>query len=144
MENVVVPLNYLAIFGAAVVSMVVGYIWYGPLFGKVWMKEMGMEKKDMSEAMKKGAGKSYLLMFCGSLVMSYVLAHATVFAAAYFKLTGITAGLMSGFWNWLGFVVPVTLGSILWEGKSVKLWVLNNGYYLLTLLAMGAVVAGWK
>lgn len=50
---------------------------------------------------------------------------------------------MAGFWNWLGFVAPVTLGAVLWEGKHWKLWFLNNGYYLVTLLLMGAVLALW-
>ena len=144
MENIIVPINYLAVLVAAVASMVVGFLWYGPVFGKVWMKEMGMSKEKMDAAMKRSMGRSYALMFVGSLVMSYVLAHATIFAGAYFKITGVSAGLMSGFWNWMGFVAPVTLGSVLWEGKSWKLWVLNNGYYLVTLLVMGTILSVWQ
>lgn len=141
--DTIVPINYMAVLTAAVVSMVVGFLWYGPLFGKMWIKEMGWSKTDMEKAKKKGMAKQYGLMFVGSLVMSYVLAHATIFASAYMHVTGVPAGLMSGLWNWLGFVAPVTLGSVLWEGKSWKLWGLNNGYYLVTLLAMGTVLAVW-
>ncbi len=144
MENVVVPINYLAVFGGALIAMVVGSVWYGPLFGKPWMKEMGMEKPKMTESMKKEMMKSYSLMFVGSLIMSYVLAHSIVFAATYFKMEGVAAGLMSGLWSWLGFVAPVTLGSVLWERKSWNLWLLNNGYYLVTLLLMGVLLAVWK
>lgn len=144
MDTPVVPINYMAVIAAAIVSMITGYLWYGPLFGKLWMKEMGLSKEKMDKDMKKGMGKSYGLMFAGSLVMSYVLAHSIVFASSYLKMTGLPAGIMSGFWNWLGFVAPVTLGSILWEGKSVRLWMLNNGYYLVTLSAMGAVLALWQ
>lgn len=128
MNDIVVPINLVAVLMAAVASMGLGYLWYGPLFGKLWMKEMGMNGSDMSKAAKKGMTKTYAVMFVGSLVMAYVLAHAIVFASTYLKMTGLPAGLMSGFWNWLGFVAPVTLGSVLWEGKSVKLWVINNGY----------------
>ncbi len=142
MNDIIVPVNLMAVFGAAVVSMIIGYFWYGPLFGKLWMKEMGMKGK-MSEAAKQGMAKSYGIMFVGSLAMAYVLAHAIVFASTYLKMTGVPGGLMSGFWNWLGFVAPVTLGSVLWEGKSMKLWVLNNGYYLLTLLAMGVILTSF-
>jgi hypothetical protein len=141
--DTVVPINYVAVLAAAVVSMVVGFLWYGPLFGKMWIKGMGWTKADMEKAKKKGMAKQYGLMFVGSLVMAYVLAHATVFAAAYTHMMGVPAGLMSGLWNWLGFVAPVTLGSVLWEGKSWKMWALNNGYYLVTLLAMGVVLAVW-
>jgi hypothetical protein len=138
MGNVVVPVNYVAVLGAAIVSMVIGYVWYGPLFGKMWEREMKMKMES------KNMGKSYGLMFAGSLFMAFVLSHATIFASTYLQVTGVSAGLMSGFFNWLGFVAPVTLGSVLWEGKSWKLWSLNNGYYLVTLMVMGSLLAVWR
>lgn len=141
MNDITVPVNLLAVLFAAVASMIVGYLWYGPLFGDLWMKEMGMKGSNMSESAKHGMAKSYGIMFMGSLIMAYVLAHAIVFASTYLNMTGVPAGLMSGFWNWLGFIAPVTLGSVLWEGKSFKLWLINNGYWLATLLVMGVILA---
>jgi len=41
--------------------------------------------------------------------MSYVLAHELIFASVYLKVSGVSAGLMCGFFNWLGFIAPVTL-----------------------------------
>ena len=94
-------------------------------------------------AKTKSMNQLYAMAFVGSLVMSYVLAHALVFASSYLNVSGTQAGLMAGFWNWLGFIAPVTLGSVLWEGKPWKLWVLNNSYQLLTLLLMGVILATW-
>ncbi|MBK8887589.1 MAG: DUF1761 family protein [Saprospiraceae bacterium] len=31
--------NWLAILGSGLVPMAVGALWYGPLFGKLWMKK---------------------------------------------------------------------------------------------------------
>lgn len=139
-----VPINYLAVLVAAILNMVLGWLWYGPLFGKPWMAMMGFTPDKMAAAQKKGMGQSYALMFVGSLVMSWVLAHALIFASTYLMLSGIVAGLMGGFFNWLGFIAPVTLGSVLWEGKPWKLWVLNAGYYLVGLMLMGVVLAVWQ
>jgi Protein of unknown function (DUF1761) len=139
-----VPINYLAVAVAALANMFIGFVWYGPLFGKTWMKLSGITPGEMDSAKASGMGKTYLLAFAGSLVMSYVLAHALVFAASYFGMSGISAGLMSGFWNWLGFIAPVTLGAVLWEGKTWTLWLLMNGYYLVTLLVMGTILSLWK
>lgn len=135
-----VPVNYLAIVACAILSMVIGSLWYGPLFGKPWMKMMGINPKGM-----KGSemGKLYGIQLVGSLVMAFVLAHSLVFAKAYLGEAGISAGLQTGFWNWAGFVGPVTLTSVLWEGKPWKLWLLNNGYYLVLLCAMGTLLALW-
>ncbi|HKB88336.1 MAG TPA: DUF1761 domain-containing protein [Patescibacteria group bacterium] len=138
-----VPVNYLAILVAALLSMVLGSLWYGPIFGKPWMKMMGMSKESM-KGMKSGdMAKLYGIQFIGSLFMAFILAHALVFASSYLHESGISAGLQTGFWNWLGFIAPITLGSVLWEGKSWKLWLLNNGYYLTLLCMMGVLLALW-
>lgn len=139
-----VPLNYFAVIASAVASMVIGSLWYGPLFGKQWIAWSGMTTEQLNAAKAKGMGKSYALMFVGSLVMAYVLAHALVFAATYLQVDGVVAGLMAGFWNWLGFIAPVTLGAVLWDNKPWKLWLLNNSYQLVTLLVMGVILALWK
>ena len=145
----VVPMNYLAILACGVSSMIVGSLWYGPLFGKPWSKLMGWTPEQMEKMKKDPAGKkkmmrSYGLMFVGSLVMAYVLQHALVFASTYMKVEGVSAGLMTGFWNWLGFVVPVSLGTVLWDGKPWKLWCINAGHYLVSLSVMGLILALWK
>ena len=138
-----VPVSYWAVLIAAAASMVLGFLWYGPIFGKQWLRLTGMTEAQVNEAKGKDMTLSYVLMAVGSLLMAYVLSHALVFATSYFLTSGISAGLTVGFWNWLGFIAPVTLGAVLWEGKSWHLWLLNNGYYLLTLLVMGAILAGW-
>ena len=138
-----VPINYSAVVVAAVSSMILGSVWFGPLFGKTWVALSGITPEKIEAARAKGMGKTMTIAFIGSLVMSYVLAHALVFASAYFKMGGVTAGLMAGFWNWLGFIAPVTLGMVLWEGKPWKLWLLLNAYDFLSLLIMGVILAVW-
>lgn len=139
-----VPINELAVLAAAVASMVIGFVWYGPLFGKQWMALSGMTKENIEEAKKKGMSKMYVLTFIGSLAMSYVLAHSLFFAATYLNVEGLNAGLQTGLWNWLGFIAPVTLGTVLWDNKPWKLWVLHNAYWLVTLTVMGVILAYWQ
>jgi hypothetical protein len=138
-----VPINYLAILVAAIVAMVVGFLWYGPFFGKKWIALMGWGEEKIAEMKKKGMAKAYVLNFIGSLVMAYVLSYALIFASTYMKIEGVYAGITIGLWNWLGFIAPVTLGAVLWEGKPWKLWVLNNGYYAVVLVIMGVILSLW-
>lgn len=114
--------------------MIVGFLWYGPLFGKIWMR---LSEITPDPAKAKEMGLSYFLTFIGSLAMSYILSQFMVVVGAY---SDVARGLMVGFLSWLGFVAPVTLGTVLWEGKSWRLWILNNGHYLVALLVMGAVL----
>ena len=135
-----IPINYLAILFCGIASMALGFLWYGTLFTKTWMKLSGVS----AASMKGGsAGKGYAISFVGSLVMAWVLAYSLVFASTYLGISGIRAGMQAGFWNWLGFVAPVTLGGVLWEDKSWKLWILNNGYNLTQLVLMGIILALW-
>ena len=146
---VMVPVNYLAVLACGVVAMVLGSLWYGPFFGRSWAKLMGFTPEMMEKMKKDPVGKkkmmnSYGMMFLGSLVMTYVLAHALAFASAYMKVSGPAAGLQVGFWNWLGFVVPVSMGTVLWENKPWKLWWINASYYLAQLCTAGVILALWK
>jgi hypothetical protein len=136
--------NYFAVLVAALSCMVVGYVWYGPLFGQAWMKEMGFTTQSMKDMQKNGMGKSYGLMFVAALITAYVLAHVTEFASVYTHTTGVAAGLISGAWNWVGFMVPVLISAQLWGGKSWKLFILDGGYRLVTMLLMGVILAVWR
>lgn len=132
--------NYLAVAAAALSSMILGSLWYGPLFGKLWIKLSGHKPdKDAKDKM----GMLYGIAAVGSLVQAYILSHTLTFASTYMGTSGISAGLSCGFWMWLGFVATVTLGNVLWYGQSWKLWFLTNAYYLTSLLIMGAILALW-
>lgn len=139
-----VPIHYLAVLVCAAINMVVGFAWYSQsLFGKPWMRLAGITQAQMEAGKKKGMMQSMVLGIVFALLMAYVLAHATVFGIAYTKIGGYTGGLMSGFWNWLGFIFPVTAGAALWEGKPWKLVAINSGYYLVVLLVNGMILASW-
>ena len=129
----------ISILIAAIAGMVIGALWYGPLFGVQWMKLMGITPKQIKAAQKKGMGKSYTLCFLGLLVMAYVL-------QMFIQIVGaktIPSGAMIGFWAWLGFLVTSQLNSVLWEQKSWELYSLNVLHYLVVLLVMGGVLGAW-
>jgi uncharacterized membrane protein YeaQ/YmgE (transglycosylase-associated protein family) len=135
-----IDINYVAVLVAAVVSMLIGAVWYSPiLFGKEWMRLIGMTEKKLKEAKKKGVVKSYLAGFVGALVMSFILAHFIDFV----QVTAFLEGVSTGAWVWLGFIAPVLLGSVLWENKPIKLYLINAAYWLVSLSLMGGILAVW-
>lgn len=132
-----VPINYLAVVVAGLVSYIIAYLWYGPVFGKTWLKLTGLKE------MKPGPA-GIVIGIIGVLLISYVLDHALIFAADYTKMAGIGAGLMAGFFNWIGFFAPVTVYGVIYEKRSWTLWILDNAYWLISLLIMGIILALWK
>ncbi len=131
--------NWIAIIGAAIASFVLGGIWYGPLFGKYWISLMGFSKKDMDVAKKKVMVKAYLLMFISSLVTACVLSSLIIWTST----PDAIGGMIIGFMVWIGFIATITLGSVLWEGRPISLWVLNNAYNLINFLMIGAILGTW-
>src|SRR6266404_687463 len=110
-----VSVNFWAVLVSAVASMVIGSIWFGPLFGKVYMNAMGMDKMspEQQAAMKKSMMLTYLWQFLASLVMFYVFAWLMGALGA----NSIMNGFQVAFWVWLGFIVPLKFGDALWGGK---------------------------
>ncbi len=125
--------NYVAVVAAAIAGMIVGMLWYGPLFGKKWMKPMGFSGKGM-KSMKMKAQTSMALGFVAVLISSFVLAH-------FVSGIGLTNALAVGFLLWLGFMLPISAGSVLWEGKDSELFYLNAAHGLVGMLVMSAVIA---
>ncbi len=123
-----VQISWLGFLVAAAAAMVLGMLWYGPLFGKAWMSLTGVTST-------KGAARGYIVNTFSTLLMSYVLAHFI----EYTRALDIPLALQTAFWIWLGFIATISLGTVIWEGKPFRLYVLNNAYNLLALLVMGAV-----
>lgn len=133
-------INYLAVLVAGIANMVIGFLWYGPVFGKVWISLAGFTEEKMKEAKEKGMMKSYVVALLGSLVTAYVLAHF----ALRWGATGVGGAFELAFWIWLGFIVTTLLSSVLWEGKPVKLYLLNVFYYLVSFFVMAVILVSWQ
>lgn len=133
-----VDINYMAVLAAAIAAMAIGFLWYGPLFGNEWKKLMGITGKSVKE-MRMTPIQAMIGGFASMLIMAYILAHFVDYTQAVTFLDGAIAGI----WIWLGFIATVQLGSVLWEGKPVKLYIINTLHYLVGLIAMGGILAVW-
>lgn len=135
-----IAINYWATMVSAICFMVLGALWYSPvMFGKLWMKVVGLTEEELKEASSSGMGLAYGLMFVSAFVMSYILGHFV----DYTNSVDAVLGAQTGFWIWMGFVAPVTLQSKIFENKKWTLWLLNNGYNLTGLIIMGVILAVW-
>lgn len=134
-----IPINWLAVVIAAASNMAIGFGWYSmSVFGKPWMKLLGLTREDLEKA-KKEMGPKYGIMVLASLVMACVLAGIVSFAGS----NTIVGGFKVGFAVWLGFVATIGLNSFIFESKPFNLYLINVGYYLVALAVMGAILAAW-
>jgi hypothetical protein len=131
-----IAMNVWAILTAAVAKFLLGWLWYAPfLFGKAWQRLTGCTPEDMKARLPKAIAGDLLT----SVIMAFVLVHAVRYAGA----TTPAQGSAVGFLNWLGFVFVATFIPVLYEGRPFKLFLINNGFHLLGLMLMGAIIAVW-
>lgn len=135
-----VEVNYLAVLLAGIASMAIGFLWYSQMvLGKQWMKEKGLTAENLKKAQKE-MGKSYAVSFVISLITAYVLSHVMVLSENFFGYPMVQTGLTTAFWMWLGFAMPVQAGATIFGNKNWKLFAIDTGYQLVSLLAMGVVI----
>ena len=127
-------INYWAVLIAAIINMGLGALWYSSaLFAKPWMKATG--KKEMNSA-----GIGYALTTLGSLVMALLLAYFITQVDAGTFAAGAKIGLLI----WVGFVIPTYTANYVFERRPLQLFLINVGYFLVSLMLMGGVIAIWR
>jgi len=136
-----IEVNYIAIFAAAIASMAIGFAWYSKaVLGGPWTKLKGYTEESLKSAQKE-MGKWYGVSFVVALVTAYVLNHVIALSLNYYGYAELQTGLTSAFWMWLGFIMPVQLGATIFGDKKFQLFAIDTGYQLVSILAMGAVIA---
>lgn len=124
--------NWIAVLGAALAGFVIGGLWYGPLLGKAWQAESGLSDEAMKSA---NMGRIFGLTFVLNLVAAFILAHVM----ATYQHPGLHISAMIGFGIGLGFVATSIGVNYLFARKSLKLFLIDGGYWTLVYTVMGAI-----
>ncbi len=123
----------LPVIIAAVAAMVLGFLWYSPvLFGKQWMKLMGITQDSMK---KEGMVKTMSISFLTEIIMAIVLGSLLMTS----MVDSLTNALVFAFMVWLGFIATTMLNNVLFDKKPFNLFLINSGYQLGSLLVMAIV-----
>jgi hypothetical protein len=138
------PINLIAVIVAAITAFILGFLFHGPVSGKLWMKlanihPTGNEK--FSDMLPK-----LFWNLVTNFVTAYVLAVIYLFASSspYLGATGTWGGIVCALWLWLGFLVTSTSIEVIWMGRAITLWLFECACSLVVMVAMGAIIASWR
>lgn len=132
--------NYVSVLVAALAAFVVGFLWHGPVFGKMWMKLSNITPEQLEKAKKQSMAPRMIGALVQQLVTAYVLA---IFLAGVSTMDAVMA-IRIAFWIWLGFIATILLNGVLWENRTVKLYLFNIVYQLVNLIVMALVIGLWR
>lgn len=136
-------ISYPSVIVAALAAFIIGFLWHGPVFGRQWMKLMKITPAQMKKGQEKMAKKMpvYLLVaFAQQLLTAFVIA---VFVSMVAAFDPVSAFLLA-FWMWLGLIATTLLNGVLWEERSIPLYLFNITYHLVSIIAITMIVGLWK
>jgi len=133
--------NFLSILVAAIAAWIFGAIYYTSL-GKQWMAAQGKtpEQCKAEQAGKSGASAAapFVIVFVGELIMAWVLYGILV----HLDMFTVRAGLITGAFCWLGFVVTTITSNNAFSNRRPLLTVIDSAAWLGAMLIMGSII-GW-
>jgi len=127
-------MSLVAILVAAVAAYAIGILWYSPyLFGKPWRRLTGAPETGRPGPVRMIAALVALIV--AAYVLSTFLASLGAYAA--------WEGAEGAFWAWLGLVAAFGSFQLTYERRSPALFAIDQAYYLVSLMVMGAMLASW-
>ncbi len=132
-------LNYWAIAVAVVFNQVLGAAWYS-LWAKPWMADVGLSDEDM-EAMKGTPRQWYPYLVAVAAAIVFVLGLALT--SQGLNADGIGEGLLLGALTAVAFIFTSNAINYAFEGRGLRLFLINCGYPLISYSAIGTLLASW-
>lgn len=136
-------LNYPAIVVAALAAFFIGFMWHGPVFGKQWMKLMAITPEEMEKGQKEMQGNMWKYLLA-AFIQQLIIATVTSIFATALGVHDPIAAIVLAVWLWLGYIAAVLLNGVLWEKRSVPLYLFNITYHLVSVIVITLIVGLWR
>ena len=136
-------IKLIPVLVVAALYWILGGIWYSPLlFAKPWVKAMGLDINDKAkmDAIRKSAGSAYFQVFVVSLITALIFQRLFYFVHTPSALYGVHTAVIICF----GTVVASKYTQKLFGQGNWTLFFIDCGYQLVSFVAMGAILGGWK
>lgn len=130
-------INWWAVVAATAINMFLGFLWYGPLFGRAWLRLM---EKGADEIEGGSNPATYLLPMAGAFISALVLAVVISFLRVYTWWSGMAWGALLFF----AFGGTSLLTSGVFEERKQGLSWMFIGYMAIAHAIEGAMFAVWR
>lgn len=138
-DSLTINISWLGILVAATALFILGGLWYTPLFGKAYRRELGLSDPGEGESPLpdgKTFGKALAGQFIASLIIAAVLSWLVGNkSAAHGAIVGLAGGVL---------VAAALLQLYQFEGRSLRHLFINAGYMIVGITAVGAIVGTFQ
>ena len=127
-------LNWIAIIVVTIIAFVIGYVWYGPVFGKAWLDALGKTEEDIQPS-----PTPFIISFVTTLITCIAMAMILGGLGIEGWMGGACVGLLVG----IGFIAASSASDTAFCGWSWKLFAIQAGYRVFYSVVMGIILAVW-
>ena len=131
-------INHMAVWMSVVLLTILGFTWYGPLFGDTWMGMVGLDPAEV-EANPPGAG-IWITNLIATVVPMYALAWLFTKIPVESALQGLGIGLLIAF----SFVFLSRMTSNMFAQNPYGLTWITGGFDMVALSIAGLVLGAWR
>ena len=133
--ELLLQLNWLAIIAASLISFVIGWPWYGPLFGNAWLDALGKTADEIQPS-----AKPFIISLVTTLITAFVMAVLIACLQISTWLEGAVLGLAVG----IGFIAASNVSDAAFCGWRWKLVAIQSSYRVLYAVIMGIILGVWQ
>ena len=130
-------LNWLAVVASALSAFVLGWLWYGPLFGNAWQTLSGLSDEDIQQG---NPAKIYGGAFALNLFAAFGMGMIMQLHPAPDLDSGLAVGSLIG----LAFVATNFGINYLFAMRPLRLYLIDAGYMVALMAIVGAVIGAWR
>jgi hypothetical protein len=163
--------NFLVLLAAAIVPLIIGFIWYHPkVLGNIWMQVSGVtEDKIKGSNMALMFGLTFLFSFFMSFVIQFLVIHqfhtfsilgtqpdssdpnseASLMLKKFMELFGTSYrtfkhGALHGTMSGIFLAMPLVAITALFERKGFKYIAIHAGYWIICFGLMGGIICAFS
>ncbi|MBI3501825.1 MAG: DUF1761 domain-containing protein [Bacteroidetes bacterium] len=138
-------LNWLAVAAGAIAYFVLGAIWFGPIFGKMWMAGHKInppspeEKEKMKKEMWKFMLPTLVLCFVGTVALAYFIHVFSFYNVNWRWYSGVKVALVGG----VGFTSVAIIMNYIYLQKPLKIMIIDSAFHVAGLTIASIILSVW-
>ena len=127
-------INIIAALLAALGFMAVGFLWYGPLFGKTWMKLHGWTEEDFK-------GQNMVPVLVQGVINALITAIGMALVFHWTNVDSILDALHIAFVLWIAFSATTQALAFIYERQKLGLTLIHFGNQLVGFMVAAIILA---
>jgi hypothetical protein len=134
-----IRLNWVAILVAAIASFIFEALWFS-VFMNEWLAGIGRTR----EWLLSPAGITPAIQYATAIICSIITAAILSICIQASGEQTVRRGVLCAVVLWFGFIATSWAKAYIFEVRTLQIYAIYTGYYLIELVLMGAIVGAWK